>query len=109
MPGQPCAFSDNVDYNASTDKTIYGVPDINTCCRLCKNDSTCVKFTYEKEDKNNNHRRECFLEIRKASKEATVGVVSSSEYMMACSCETGMIWYSLDIFFLINNRQQGSV
>ena len=96
MPGQPCAFSDNLDYNASTYKTIHGVPDINACCRLCKEDSTCVKFKYEEEDKNNNNRRECFLKIIEASKEATVGVVSSPEYMMACSCEKGMIKYSID-------------
>ena len=89
MPGEPCVFSDNLDYNTSTYKTIHGVPDINACCRFCKEDSTCVKFTYEEEDKNNNNRRECFLKIKEASKEATVGVISSPGYMWACSCEKG--------------------
>ena len=89
MPGEPCAFRDNLDYNASTYKTIYGVPDINTCCRFCKKDNACVKFTYEENDQNNNNRRECFLKLRDASKEATVGFMSSPGYMRACSCEKG--------------------
>ena len=88
MPGEPCAFSDNLDYNASAYKMIHDVPDINTCCRLCKEESTCVKFTYEEEDKNNNNKRECFLNIKEASN--TVGVIPSPKYMLACSCEKGM-------------------
>ena len=90
IPGQPCEFSDNLEHNASTYKIIHGVPDINSCCRLCKKESTCVKFTYEEEDKNNNNRRECFLKIKEAPEQATVGVISSPKYMMACSCEKGM-------------------
>ena len=94
MSGEPCAFSDNLDYNANTYKAINGVPDINACCRLCKEDSTCVTFIYETEDKNNNNRRECFLKTKEASKEAT-----SSNDMFDCSCEKGMIYYSLDILY----------
>ena len=101
MSGEPCAFSNNLDYSANTYKTIHGVPDINACCRLCKEDSTCVRFIYETEDKNNNNRRECFLKTEEASKEAT-----SPNDMYDCSCEKGMMYYSLDILYpkLISNQ-----